>query len=314
MSRDYDSRRGESGSSCSKLRMDINSSHSRSRGEGSRKRKELDNVMRKAREFQSNYWNKKLLEVEEKDPNRWRHTGFKEMYIGGASSGSSRNPQRSPRQRGLRPRSPRSPRSPRIRSPNMPRCRTPKNKDSSSPRRRISKVRTSHTSRSRSPTIRRSRSPRRRSPWMKSHTPRPRSPRTPNASVHDSQVRVVKSPSSGSTCSDKSCSVCSPQDYRRPRNTSRSRSKSSSPLQSRIKTKRIRSSRTSLRLGEPRSPSILQPHTPPILQESPHRLKTYNKLTKDLNARKKETHRNKVLKDQSIPDSIQMVFYIHYNF
>lgn len=38
------------------------------------KRRELDKVMKKARRdgpMQSNYWNKKLLEVEEKDPNRY---------------------------------------------------------------------------------------------------------------------------------------------------------------------------------------------------------------------------------------------------
>lgn len=37
------------------------------------RRRELDNVMKKARKEgpdKSNYWNKKLLEVEEKDPNR----------------------------------------------------------------------------------------------------------------------------------------------------------------------------------------------------------------------------------------------------
>lgn len=38
------------------------------------KRRELDKVMKKARRdgpMQSSYWNKKLLEVEEKDPNRF---------------------------------------------------------------------------------------------------------------------------------------------------------------------------------------------------------------------------------------------------
>ena len=38
------------------------------------KRRELDKVMKKARRdgpTQSNYWNKKLLEAEEKDPNRY---------------------------------------------------------------------------------------------------------------------------------------------------------------------------------------------------------------------------------------------------
>ncbi|XP_075164937.1 uncharacterized protein LOC142237487 isoform X1 [Haematobia irritans] len=51
------------------------------------KRREIDNVMKKARANTTNeYWDKKLLEVEEKDPNRWRHTGYKKMYIQGESS------------------------------------------------------------------------------------------------------------------------------------------------------------------------------------------------------------------------------------
>lgn len=45
--------------------------------------------MKKARAGTNDYWDKKLLEVEEKDPNRWRHTGFKKMYIEGDESGSS---------------------------------------------------------------------------------------------------------------------------------------------------------------------------------------------------------------------------------
>lgn len=53
------------------------------------KRKEIDNVMKKARASTNNYWDKKLLEVEEKDPNRWRHTGYKKMYIRGESSSES---------------------------------------------------------------------------------------------------------------------------------------------------------------------------------------------------------------------------------
>lgn len=46
--------------------------------------------MKKARANTNDYWDKKLLEVEEKDPNRWRHTGYKKMYIqGDSSSGES---------------------------------------------------------------------------------------------------------------------------------------------------------------------------------------------------------------------------------
>uniref|UniRef100_A0A1B0A390 Uncharacterized protein n=1 Tax=Glossina pallidipes TaxID=7398 RepID=A0A1B0A390_GLOPL len=50
------------------------------------KRREIDNVMKKARANTNDYWDKKLLEVEEKDPNRWRHTGYKKMYIEGETS------------------------------------------------------------------------------------------------------------------------------------------------------------------------------------------------------------------------------------
>lgn len=45
--------------------------------------------MKKARANTNDYWDKKLLEVEEKDPNRWRHTGYKKMYIEGESSSDS---------------------------------------------------------------------------------------------------------------------------------------------------------------------------------------------------------------------------------
>jgi hypothetical protein len=320
MSRDYDRRRGGSTSSSSKLRMDSNSSQSRSHGENSGKRKELDNVMRKARESQSNYWNKKLLEVEERDPNRWRHSGYKEMYIGGISGGESRNYQRSPRHRSPRPRSPkprspRSPRSPCIRSPHTPRARTPRTKNSRSPRRRSPRIRNSYTPRPRSPTVR-SHSPRLRSPrTKKSHSPRPRSPRTPREKCLNIQSRVLKSPSSGSTCSDRSCSVCSPKNHGRIVNTSQSRSRSGTPIQSRLHTKEIASSSSriaSLRSGKPHSPPMLRPRTPPPMPQPPTRLpKDYNKLTKDLKSRKKERHRNKLPEDPRIPESVQMVFKLY---
>ncbi|XP_015524056.1 serine/arginine repetitive matrix protein 1 isoform X1 [Neodiprion lecontei] len=133
MSRDYDSRRrGGNGSGSSKMRMDTNVSQSRPHGESSGKRRELDNMMRKARESQSSYWNKKLLEVEERDPNRWRHSGYKELYIGGTTGGE---PSRG---------NPRSPRSPRPRSPHSPRPRSPRPRSPRSPRER-----TSHANRTR---------------------------------------------------------------------------------------------------------------------------------------------------------------------
>lgn len=45
--------------------------------------KELQKQKQAARESfkeQSNYWNRKLMEIEEKDPDRWGHSGYKELY------------------------------------------------------------------------------------------------------------------------------------------------------------------------------------------------------------------------------------------
>lgn len=53
--------------------------------------------MKKARQQPANeYWDKKLLEAEEKDPNRWKHTGYKKMYVNGnpIQSRKSRSPIR----------------------------------------------------------------------------------------------------------------------------------------------------------------------------------------------------------------------------
>ncbi|XP_043642529.1 basic salivary proline-rich protein 2 isoform X1 [Drosophila teissieri] len=69
------------------------------------KRREIDNVMKKARANTTNdYWDKKLIEAEEKDPNRWRHTGYKKMYIQGeSSSGESERDGREGREGGAPP-------------------------------------------------------------------------------------------------------------------------------------------------------------------------------------------------------------------
>lgn len=66
--------------------------------------------MKKARQQPANeYWDKKLLEAEEKDPNRWKHTGYKKMYVNGVRKSRSRSPLRktpvSPRGRHI-PQSP----------------------------------------------------------------------------------------------------------------------------------------------------------------------------------------------------------------
>ncbi|OXU21780.1 hypothetical protein TSAR_002996 [Trichomalopsis sarcophagae] len=312
MSRD-DRRRGGSNSS-TKLRMDSSSSQSKSHGDSSSKRKELDNVMRKARESQSSYWNKKLLEAEEKDPNRWRHSGYKEMYIGGISTNNSKFHQRSPKHRSPHPRSPRprSPRSPRIRSPVRPRSRTPRNRNSRSPRRRSPRITNSFILKPRSPIIRRSNTPKTRSPKVRrSHTPKPRSPKTQRNQANNAQSRITKSPSSGSTCSDHSCSVCSPKDQRHIVNRRLSQSRSSSPARQHLPTKEVASliSRVGTsKTSRPRSPPIPRPQTPPPMPQPPsHHPKEYNKLTKDLKARKKESHRNKLADNPRVPESVQMM-------
>lgn len=83
------------------------------------RRKEIDNVMKKARAATNDYWDKKLLEVEEKDPNRWRHTGYKKMYIEGESSSESdRDTFRYNRNRNSRSRS-RNRKSPQQLSPTL---------------------------------------------------------------------------------------------------------------------------------------------------------------------------------------------------
>ncbi|XP_034248935.1 serine/arginine repetitive matrix protein 1-like [Thrips palmi] len=105
----YD-RSPRSRSSQSRLRMDSYSSSSNGRSGlrgKSPKRNELNNVMRKARQDNSKpsiYWNKKLLEAEEKDPNRWRHSGYKELYADGSPS-NRRSRSRSRSRSHVRPRS-----------------------------------------------------------------------------------------------------------------------------------------------------------------------------------------------------------------
>ncbi|XP_063976707.1 serine/arginine repetitive matrix protein 1 [Diachasmimorpha longicaudata] len=247
MSRDYDSRR-RTGTSSSKLRMDTSISQTRPHGESSSKRKEIDNVMRKAREsHQSSYWNKKLLEAEERDPNRWRHSGYKELYVGSNSGETSRN-------------HPRSPRSPRPRSPYSPRARSPRER---------------------------------------SYT----------------RGRAARSPSTGSTCSDRSCSVCSPRDRRRVQAQSRSRSRSQSPHarqrghgKEHIVTSS--SSRTAPPRSRPRSPPpIPRPRTPPPAPQPQSRHQKEYKAMREkeaAKARRKEKH-HRVSEDPRVPEPIPLM-------
>lgn len=144
-------------------------------------RKEIDNVMKKARAGSTNeYWDKKLLEAEEKDPNRWRHSGYKKMYIEDESSSDSGNETfRYNRNRNSRSRSRnrKSPPTSPIRRPDIRRR---------SPQSPVQRARRSPRS---PPDVRRPRSPERRppSPILKRRSPQikqraiiPRSKRPPS--------------------------------------------------------------------------------------------------------------------------------------
>ncbi|KAL0279265.1 UNVERIFIED_CONTAM: hypothetical protein PYX00_000866 [Menopon gallinae] len=189
----------------SRLRMDAYSGRGgRQKPASPPRRKEIDNVMKKARRegtAQSQYWTKKLLEVEEKDPNRWRHSGYKELY---GEKSSSRSKSRSPVGKRSLPSKPRTgPRSPPLPSSSRPRGKS--RSRSFSPARNSS---------SKSRPIGRG---------------RPHTPPTKPVSSKRSGSRP-RSPGSGSgseslsSCSDESCSVCSPKHGRRRAARSRSRS------------------------------------------------------------------------------------------
>ncbi|XP_050303214.1 serine/arginine repetitive matrix protein 1 isoform X2 [Anthonomus grandis grandis] len=190
------------------------------------RRREIDNIMKKARAqnspTSSAIWEKKLLEVEAKDSNRWRHSGYKSMYLDGGSTSRSRSRSRSfsstrrgggggggspspppPHRRGAG-RSPRgrSPRSPPPRAARSPRSPPPRGRSPRSP----------------PPARRAALSP------PSGYRGRPRTPPSPRSKRCG---RRSASASSMSSCSDDSCSVCSPKH--RPGGRSRSRSYSPPP-------------------------------------------------------------------------------------
>ncbi|XP_063234081.1 serine/arginine repetitive matrix protein 2 isoform X2 [Bacillus rossius redtenbacheri] len=255
----------------SRLRMDSYSGAgraSRSRAV-SPKRRELDNVMKKARRdgpTQSSYWNKKLLEAEEKDPNRWRHSGFKELYGGGGASSpvGSRSSYRRSRSRS-RSRPPRRSRS-RARSP------------VAAPRPR-SRERARERERERRP-----------------HTPQPQAQKVqspprggrPLARRSSRIASLSGSSRSLSSCSDESCSVCSPKTNKKvvpnPKYRSRSRSFSvprnqptnRSPLSPRADARRLREKSSPPR--DPRRP----PTSPPPAARN--KVKVKRKTSRDKGA------------------------------
>ncbi|XP_076260462.1 uncharacterized protein LOC143196574 isoform X2 [Rhynchophorus ferrugineus] len=176
------------------------------------------------------FWDKKLLEVEAKDPNRWRHSGYKSLYIDGSSPSRSRSRSFSDRRGSLSPRRARSPRNRSPRSPPL-RARSPR----------------SPPPRGRSP-----RSP----PIGYRGGGRPRTPPSPRRRC----VRRSASASSMSSCSDDSCSVCSPKTRRR----SRSRSFSPPPRPS---------ASSAIRKPPPPKPSASRPRPPsPSPSPPPRRL------------------------------------------
>ncbi|XP_058795473.1 uncharacterized protein LOC131666647 [Phymastichus coffea] len=290
MSRDHDKRRKRSSSKCNKLRMDSNiSSLLKPQGEDTIKRKEIDSVMRKAREFQTNYWNKKLLEVEARDPNRWRHSGYKEMYIGECSIRHSKNYLRSPRHqisrsRSPKPRYPKSPRSPKLRNSHLSQSR---NLHSKCLKQRI---RSSQSPQINCPVIRRSQTPRLCSPKIqksRSHSPDFSPLRT--FKEQSMLTKIVDSPSSGSTCSDQSCSVCSSKVCRSMVDTSNSKSKSPSPIKGHVVLKEAVFSRSVSkkhnRINSSSTPRVYSSQTTLPLQ---CRSKEHEKISKDLKTRKKQ--------------------------
>ncbi|XP_050359560.1 serine/arginine repetitive matrix protein 1 isoform X2 [Nymphalis io] len=114
--------RAAEAASKNRLHMDRNPQHSRitDPANPAGRRKEIDNVMKRARQASPGSWDRKLLEVEEKDPNR--------------SPRRSRSP---PARRSPRASRSRSPRSPRRRSP--PRRSPARRRRSASPRARRSR-------------------------------------------------------------------------------------------------------------------------------------------------------------------------------
>ncbi|CAG9862249.1 unnamed protein product [Phyllotreta striolata] len=220
------------------------------------RRREIDNVMKRARSRKSPnsgvFWDRKLLEVEAKDPNRWTHSGYKSLYLDGSSSPSSngkRSRSRSPskdRSRG-RQRGGGRPSPPPPQAPPMRRSSPPPSSSSSM-----------YASRSaRSPPPPRSRSRSRASPPPAAYRRPPRSPPSPRRDKKRSA-----SNSSISSCSDDSCSVCSPKGHRSAR--SRSRSFSPPPRPRKVPSKTVASSSKARPRGvRPPSPASAAPRRVP---------------------------------------------------
>lgn len=220
-------RRELDSSNQSKLRMDRkpNATRITDPSHPAGKRKEIDNVMKKARQSNAgpnDYWDKKLLEVEEKDPNRWRHSGYKKMYIGNGRESSSDNDREKFRNtRKSRSHSPqfrgrRTPQSPimRRRLSKSPKPRSPERRHRSP----INRYQTSTSRRSPLPTAAALKEHRPIKPVGSKEIYRQKRPISPPI------VSKGRSPSV-SSCSDDSCSVYSEEIRSRPAYGSASNSK-----------------------------------------------------------------------------------------
>ncbi|XP_065345033.1 serine/arginine repetitive matrix protein 2-like isoform X1 [Cloeon dipterum] len=248
------------GVSSGAARRENDQRRARRRSANSPRRRELGHVMQNARRDtggQSAYWTKKLLEAEARVPDRWRHSGFDEMYREELRK-SSRSRSSSSSSQTSRSRSP------------LDRPKSPVNRRPRTPVSKVSKEKT-QKARPRSPP----------SPPSRHSNSRERSrgrPRTPahRRGGHRRTNRSSSFSSSGSesSCSDEDCSVCSPKHRKQPRNSRTPPSPSPPPMPAKKTIKRVVSNkktgrktppeptggRKKQRVGRPKSPP--HPRTP----------------------------------------------------
>lgn len=194
------------------------------------KRKEIDNVMKKARQQPTNeYWDKKLLEAEEKDPNRWKHTGYRKMYI---PHGNSERKSRS--------------RSPMRKTPlSEPQPRGgPRHIPQSPVRRRISRTPERHKPRSPPPRYNPREMVKPKEVYRGAKRPVSPPPKVSLCAAASYETQMMQFPQAArtpsiSSCSDDSCSVCSSDDGRRVIEKSRMPERYHGPMNRMVDTDRL---------------------------------------------------------------------------
>ncbi|XP_059482968.1 serine/arginine repetitive matrix protein 1-like [Neocloeon triangulifer] len=226
------------------------------RSSNSPRRRELGHVMQNARRDggHSAYWTKRLLEVEARVPDRWRHSGFDEIYRDelrksshsrSSSSSSNTSRSRSPVER---------PKSPVGRRPHTPVKATKEKTQKARPR---------------SPPS----PPSRHSESRERSRGRPRTPAHRRGHRRSNRSSSYSSSGSDSSCSDEDCSVCTPKNRKQQR-ISRSPPSPPSPPFAKKAIKRVVSNkrlgrktppepaggRKKQRVGRPKSPP--HPRTP----------------------------------------------------